>query len=278
MTASAQTLVIGGDLTVHRMGFGAMRITGENIWGEPKDRKECEKVLRRLVALGVNFVDTADSYGPDVSEKLLSETLYPYPDDFVIATKGGTTRDAPTHWGRDGSPKHLREACDASLKKLRQSRIDLYQLHAPDPNVPFEESVGALAELKKEGKIRHVGLSNVSVEELARAQKIVPIVSVQNRYSLADRTHEPVLVACEKAGIAFLPYFPLIAGKPGEQAAVEQVAKKHGKKPGQIALAWLLHRSKVMLPIPGTSKVAHLEENVAAAKIALDDEDMKALG
>jgi aryl-alcohol dehydrogenase-like predicted oxidoreductase len=278
MSRSEKTLTIGGDLTVQRLGFGAMRITGENIWGEPKDRKECEKVLRRLVALGVNFVDTADSYGPDVSERLIAETLYPYPDDFVIATKGGTTRNAPTHWGRDGSPKHLREACEASLKKLRTSRIDLYQLHAPDPAVPFEDSVGALAELKKEGKIRHVGLSNVSVEELARAQKIVPIVSVQNRSSVADRTHEPVLEACEKQGIAFLPYFPLLAGKPNETAAVEKVAKKHGKKPGQIALAWLLHRSKVMLPIPGTSKVAHLEENVEAAKIALDDEDMKTLG
>jgi aryl-alcohol dehydrogenase-like predicted oxidoreductase len=247
------TLALGGELEVRRLGFGAMRLTGPGIWGEPADREECKRVLTRALELGINLIDTADAYGPEVSENLIAETLYPYPDDLVIATKGGLLRSGPNQWPPDGSPEHLREACEGSLRRLKLDRIDVYQFHRPDPKVPFEESVGALRELQDEGKIRLVGLSNVSTDQLAAAQAIVDIVSVQNRYNLADRSSEDVLEQCEQQGIAFIPWAPIDAGN----ATVAN----------EVAIAWLLHRSPVMLPIPGTSKVEHLEENVRAAEI-----------
>ncbi len=269
---------IGGDLEVHRLGFGAMRLCGPSILGWPDDRDNALRVVRRAVELGVNLIDTADSYGPEVSELLIAEALHPYPDGLVIATKGGLLRTDTGAWPRDGRPEHLREACEGSLRRLRVDRIDLYQLHAVDPQVPLEESVGELARLRAEGKIRHVGLSNVGVEQLRRAQQVVPVVSVQNRYSLADRSSEGVLDECEREGIAFFPWYPLAVGelaKPG--GSLGRVAEARGVTPAQIALAWLLARSPVVVPIPGTASVPHLEENVAAARIELSDDELAAL-
>jgi pyridoxine 4-dehydrogenase len=266
---------LGGDLTVHRLGFGAMRITGPGIWGEPRDHDEALAVLRRAVELGVNFIDTADAYGPEVSERLIAEALYPYPPGLVIATKGGLERTGPGQWPTNGRPEHLRRALEDSLRRLRLERIDLYQFHRPDPHVPFEESVGAIAALQREGKIRHVGLSNVSTDQLARAQGIVPIVSVQNRYSIDDRQSEDVLAACERQSIGFIPWLPLGTGRLDD--LLERIARRHDATPRQITLAWLLRRSPVMLPIPGTSSVAHLEENVAAATIRLSAEEFEEL-
>jgi aryl-alcohol dehydrogenase-like predicted oxidoreductase len=264
---------------VRRMGFGAMRITGPGVWGEPIDPDECKRVLRRCIELGINLIDTADSYGPEVSERLIAETLWPYPHDLVIATKGGLTRSGPNKWERDCSPKHLREACEASIGRLKVPHIELYQLHAVDPKVPYAESVGTLADLKREGKIHNIGVSNVHTDELEEARSITEIVSVQNRYSVVDRQNEAVLDACTAAGLGFLPWFPLGAGDLGEDAAktLDEVAGVHSASRFQIALAWLLHRSPVTLPIPGTSKVAHLEENVAAAAIELSDEEQAKL-
>ena len=276
--AAAGTFDIGGDLRVNRLGFGAMRITGKGIWGEPENPEEARAVLKRAVELGINLIDTADSYGPHVSERLIGETLHPYPEDLVIATKGGLLRDGPGQWRRDARPEHLREACEGSLKRLKLDRIDLYQLHRIDPRVPAEEPLGALAELREEGKIRHIGLSEVSVEQIQRAQQIVPIVSVQNRYNLTDRDSEDVLGFCEREGIGFIPWFPLATGdlaRPG--GPLDEIATRYGASPGQVALAWLLWRSPVMLPIPGTSSVEHLVENVAAASLELDEEEFAEL-
>jgi aryl-alcohol dehydrogenase-like predicted oxidoreductase len=269
---------LGGDLTVNRLGFGAMRITGNQIWGWPPDRGSALKVLKRAVDLGVNLIDTADAYGPETSELLIAEALYPYPKGLVIATKGGLTRPSPPQWVPNGRPEHLKQAVDGSLKRLRLERIDLYQLHRIDPKVPMEESLGAIKEMKDAGKIRHVGLSNVDPEEIERARKIVPIVSVQNRYNIEDRKSENVLVYCEKNGLGFLPWFP-IGGTHGLKPdnALNAAAKAHGVSVFQVALAWLLERSPVMLPIPGTSSVVHLEENVAAAKLKLAPEEWKAI-
>jgi pyridoxine 4-dehydrogenase len=276
--AEVGTLTLGGDLEVRRMGYGAMRITGSGIWGEPPDQEAARGVLRRALELGVNFIDTADSYGPEVSERLIGEALHPYPDDLVIATKGGLTRTGPGAWPPDGRPEHLREACEGSLRRLRLDRIDVYQLHRVDPKVPIEESVGALAELRSEGKVRHVGLSNVSVEQLDAAREIVPVVSIQNRYSVAERESDPLVDLCERDGLAFIPWFPLAAGSVTEDAGPwERVARAHAASPAQIALAWLLHRSPAMLPIPGTSSVAHLEEDVAAAGLRLSDDEFELL-
>ena len=276
--ALAGTIDIGGDLPVNRFGFGAMRLTGPGIWGEPEDREECKRVLRRALELGVNLIDTADSYGPEVSERLIAETLYPYPDELVIATKGGLTRPGPGRWVPDGRPEHLRAACEGSLKRLRVDEIDLYQFHRPDPKVPFEESVGALVQLKAEGKIRHIGLSNVTVNEVERAQKLTPIVSVQNRYSLIDRTSEPVLELASLEEMAFIPWNPLEVGELTRAGGVlAEIARRNGATPGQVALAWLLAHSPVMLPIPGTSKVSHLEENIAAVALDLAPADLAAL-
>jgi pyridoxine 4-dehydrogenase len=270
---------IGGDLEVHRLGFGAMRITGPGIWGPPDDPDEARRVLRRVVELGIDLIDTADSYGPEVSENLIAETLHPYPDRLVIATKGGLLRSGPSQWPRDGRPEHLKEACEGSLRRLKLDRIDLYQLHSPDNKVPYEESVRALKELQDEGKIRHVGISNVSVDELNRARGIVDVVTVQNRYSLEDRHSEDVLEACEEANIGFIPWFPLATGRltdPG--GPLDRIASEHDATPAQIALAWLLACSPVMLPIPGTSSVEHLEENVAAAEIELSADELAEIG
>jgi len=272
------TLAIGGDLVVNRLGFGAMRITGEGIWGEPPDRQAALSVLRRAVELGVTFIDTADSYGPEVSENLIAEALHPYPSGLVIATKGGLERTGPGQWPRNARPARLKAACEASLRRLRLECIDLYQLHWPDPRVPYEESVGALVELQREGKIRHIGVSNVDAGLLARARALATVVSVQNPFNLTSRQNEDVLATCERDGLAFMPYFPLAAGpltQPG--GALDHIAAAHGATQGQIALAWLLRRSPVMLPIPGTSQVAHLEENVAAAAITLSDREMATL-
>lgn len=272
-------ITIGGDLTVHRLGFGAMRITGEGIWGPPPNHDESIAVLRRALDLGVNLIDTADSYGPEVSENLIAEALYPYPQGLVIATKGGLLRPGPNRWDSDDRPEHLRAALDGSLKRLRLNRIDIYQLHRPDPKVPLEDSVGTLADLQKQGKIRHIGLSNVTTDQLARARKIVPIVSVQNRYNLTDRESEDVLDACQRDGIAFIPWFPLATGNLARSGGpLDQIARRHNAAPSQIALAWLLQRSPIMLPIPGTSSVKHLEENVAAAAIHLDQSEFDDLG
>jgi pyridoxine 4-dehydrogenase len=276
--AAAGTFDIGGDLRVNRLGFGAMRITGKGIWGDPENPEEARAVLKRAVELGINLIDTADSYGPHVSERLIGETLHPYPEDLVIATKGGLLRDGPGQWRRDARPEHLREACEGSLKRLKLDRIDLYQLHRIDPRVPAEEPLGALAELREEGKIRHIGLSEVSVEQIQRAQQIVPIVSVQNRYNLTDRDSEDVLDFCEREGIGFIPWFPLATGdlaRPG--GPLDEIATRYGASPGQVALAWLLWRSPVILPIPGTSSVEHLVENVAAASLELDEEEFAEL-
>ena len=276
--AAAGSMTLGGDLVVRRMGFGAMRITGQGIWGDPPDRAKAHAVLRRAVELGVNLIDTADSYGPEVSEKIIAEALHPYPAGLVIATKGGLTRSGPGQWHRNGRPAHLRKVCEDSLRRLRVGRIDIYQLHAVDPSVPMEESLGELVKLRSEGKIRDIGLSNVSVDQLQRARKLVPIVSVQNRYNLADRASEDVLKVCEHDGLGFLPWYPVGAGdlaRPG--GPMDRAAKAHGVTQAQVALAWLLLHSPVTLPIPGTSSTAHLEENVAAAELTLDNAEMIAL-
>lgn len=275
---SVGTLTLGDELTVRRLGFGAMRITGKGVWGPPQDHDQALAVVRRAVELGVNLIDTADSYGPEVSENLIAEALHPYPDELVIATKGGLTRSAPDAWGRDGRPEHLREACEGSLRRLRVERIDLYQLHAPDPNVPYEESLGTIAELQREGKVHEVGISNVSVDQLEQALDIVEVVSVQNRFNLTDRASEDVLDACTERRIGFIPWFPLAVGELAQPGGpLDEIAARHGAKPSQIALAWLLARSPVMLPIPGTGSVAHLEENLAAAQIELTDEEIASL-
>jgi pyridoxine 4-dehydrogenase len=275
--AAAGTLEIG-DRRVRRLGFGSMRITGPGIWGPPEDHDESIAVLRRAVELGVNLIDTADSYGPEVSEELIAEALHPYPDDLLIATKGGLTRTGPGRWPPDGRPEHLREACEGSLRRLRLDRIELYQLHRPDPKVPYEESVGALKQLQDEGKILHIGISNASVEQLETARGIAEVVSVQNRLNLTDRSSDDVLERCEELGIAFFPWAPLAAGElaaPGGR--VDEIAERHGATAGQVALAWLLRRSPVTLPIAGTSSVEHLEENLAAASLELSDEEVAAL-
>jgi pyridoxine 4-dehydrogenase len=277
--SAAGTLRLGGDLPVHRLGFGAMRITGKGIWGPPQDREECIRVLRRLRDLEVNLIDTADSYGPYVSEELIAEALYPYPEGLVIATKAGLERPGSDEWTPNGRPEHLRRAIDGSLRRLRVERIDLYQLHRIDPEVPADEQFGMMAELQREGKFRHFGLSEVGIEEIEAARRVLPVVSVQNRYNLSDRTQwEPVVDFCEREGIAFIPWFPLAAGPLAREGGpVERIARRLGATPGQVALAWLLRRSPMMLPIPGTSKVAHLEENVAAAGVSLGDDHMREL-
>ena len=273
------TFSVGGDLEVHRLGFGAMRVTGRGIWGPPEDPEEAARVLRRVVELGIDLIDTADSYGPEVSENLIAETLHPYPDGLVIATKGGLLRTGPGGWPADGRPEHLKEACEGSLRRLRLERIDLYQLHSPDSKVPWEDSVGAMKELKDEGKVRHVGVSNVSVDELERAREIVEVVTVQNRYNLEDRRSEDVLERCEELGIGFIPWFPLATGDLARSGGpLDRIAREHEATPAQIALAWLLARSPVMLPIPGTSSVEHLEENARAASIRLSPEQVAEIG
>lgn len=278
MTHESGTFAIGGDLVVNRLGFGAMRITGKGIWGEPADPAEAVRVLRRAVELGVNFIDTADAYGPEVSERLIGEALHPYADGVVIATKGGLMRGGPDNWYPNGHPEHLRTTIEGSLKRLKLERIDLYQLHRIDPAVPAADSLGTLADLQQQGKIRHVGLSEVTVAQIEEARKIIPIVSVQNRYSIGDTQWDDIVDYCAQNNIAFIPWFPLAAGRLAEPGGkLDQIAKKHGASVGQIALAWLLYRSPVMLPIPGTSKVAHLEENCAAADIKLSAEDLDTL-
>jgi pyridoxine 4-dehydrogenase len=272
----AGDITLGGKISVHRLGFGAMRLTGEGIWGPPKDRKRALAVLQRAVELGVNFIDTADSYGPHVNEELIAEALFPYTKDLVIATKGGWNRPGPNQWTHDATPSHLRSAVEGSLKRLRLDRIDVYQLHIPDPVVSFDASVETLAELQNEGKIRLVALSNVTQEHIERARKIVPIASVQNRYSFADREWDYVVSYCQRNGIAFIPWFPLGAGKVAGEI-LNRIALAHGASPTQIALAWLLQRSPIMLPIPGTSSIDHLEQNVAAASLRLTEEEFEEL-
>ena len=272
----AGSVSLGGEISVHRLGFGAMRLTGDGIWGPPKNRTEAVAVLRRAVELDVNFIDTADSYGPGVSEELIAEALFPYPSGVVTATKGGWNRPGPNQWTHDATPAHLRKAVEGSLKRLRLESIHLYQLHAPDPVTPFEDSVGTLAQLRSEGKIRLIGLSNVTQEHIERARRIVPIVSVQNRYSFGDREWDYVVDYCERNGIAFIPWFPLGAGRVAGQT-LDQIARAHQATPHQVAVAWLLKRSPVMLPIPGTSSVKHLEENVAGASLKLSDEEYQRL-
>jgi pyridoxine 4-dehydrogenase len=276
--AGSGEFTLGGDLTVHRLGFGAMRITGKGIWGEPKDPAECKRVLKRAVELGVNLIDTADSYGPEVSENLIAEALHPYPKGLVIATKGGLTRQGPDVWKPVGRPEYLQQCVELSLRRLKIDTIDLYQLHRIDAKVPAEETLGALKEMQQAGKIRHIGLSEVSVEEIENARKIVEIVSVQNLYNLTNRQSEAVLEYCEKNSLGFIPWFPVASGdlaKPG--GPLDQAAKQHDATVAQLALAWLLKRSPVMLPIPGTSSVAHLEENVAASDLQLTDQEFEAL-
>lgn len=265
------------DLTVNRLGFGAMRVLNQDVWGPPPDRTRALRVLRRAVELGVTFIDTADAYGPHTNEEVIAEALHPYPRGLVIATKGGLVRPDANTWDSDARPEHLKRAAEGSLRRLRLERIDLYQLHSPDPKVPFEDSVGALADLQREGKLRHVGLSNVSVAQIEQARRIVPVVSVQNRYNLGERQSEDVLAHCEAQGIAFLPWFPLGAGDNLRLRKVERLARERGITPAQAVLAWLLARSPVMLPIPGTGSVAHLEENCAATAVRLSSEDLQAL-
>jgi pyridoxine 4-dehydrogenase len=272
------TFTIGGDLEVRRLGFGAMRITGRGIWGPPDDPEEARRLLRRVVEVGVNLIDTADSYGPEVSENLIAEALHPYPDGLVIATKGGLRRSGPGQWPRDGRPERLKEACEGSLRRLRVERIDVYQLHSPDPRVPLEDSIGALKELQDDGKIRHIGVSNVSLAELERARALVEVVTVQNRYNLIDRHSEDVLDACERDGIGFLPWFPLATGDLARRGGpLDELARAHDAAPGQLALAWLLARSPVMLPIPGTGSVEHFEENMQAESIELAPDELDRL-
>lgn len=275
---------IGGDLKVYRLGFGAMRITGPGIWGPPPDHDAAIAVLMRAVELGINLIDTADAYGPEVSENLIAEALYPYPENLVIATKGGLTRTGPNQWPADGRPEHLRQALEGSLKRLRLDRIDVYQFHRPDPKVPFEDSVGALADMRRESKIRHVGLSNVTLDELERAQRIVPIVTVQNHYNLADRASERMSVAdsermidiCAQQAVGFIPWAPLTSGKLAQPGgALDEIARRHNALPSQVAIAWLLHRSSSMLPIPGTASIEHLEQNVQGAALKLSAEEIQ---
>jgi pyridoxine 4-dehydrogenase len=273
--ATAGTIDIGGDLTVNRLGFGAMRITGTGIWGEPPSRAQAIATLRRVVELGVNFIDTADSYGPSVSEELIAEALHPYPDDLVIATKGGLVRPGPGRWEPDGHPKHLREACEGSLRRLKLEQIPLYQLHRVDPHVPLAESLGAIAELKNEGKIRHVGVSNVTEDELREAQQILPIVSVQNRFNVTDRQSQPLIDLCEQDDLVFLPWAPIQQAE--RRVAVAAAAENHGVTDRQIVLAWLLVKSPAIMPIPGTGSPEHAEENVAAASIDLTAEEIRAI-
>ena len=269
---------IGGDLTINRLGYGSMRLTGKGIWGPPKDRNESIRVLRRAVELGINFIDTADSYGPAVAEEIIAEALYPYPAGLVIATKAGFDRPGPDKWVTNGRPEHLRAACEGSLKRLRLDRIELFQLHRIDPKVPADDQLGALQNLQSEGKINHIGLSEVSVKEIEHARTIVPIVSIQNRYSVVDRAADDVVEYCERAGLGFIPWFPLAAGDVSKKGnELERAAAKLKITPSQTALAWLLQRSPVMLPIPGTSRVEHLEENVTAAAVKLDDATLKGL-
>jgi pyridoxine 4-dehydrogenase len=278
LAAKAGEFLIGNDLRVTRLGFGAMRITGKGIWGEPADRAECIRVLRRAIELGINFIDTADSYGPSVSEEIIAEALHPYPANLVIATKGGFDRTGPDKWVENGKPEHLRWACEGSLRRLRLERIDLYQLHRIDPKVPAEDQLGTLKDLQAQGKIKHIGLSEVSVRQIEHAQTIASIVSVQNRYSITDRGAEDVLEYCEKGEMAFIPWFPLAAGRlSGENSPISRLAAQLKATPSQIALAWLLARSPVMLPIPGTSKAKHLEENVAAADLKIEPEEVQEL-
>jgi pyridoxine 4-dehydrogenase len=284
-TNDAGTVAIGSDLVVSRMGYGAMRLTGPGIWGPPKDPAEARRVLKRAIELGVNFIDTADSYGPEVNESLIASTLAPYASGLVVATKGGLTRPGPDVWDRDARPEHLRAACEASLKRLQVERIDLYQLHAPDPNVHYEDSVGELAKLQREGKIRHIGLSNVRVKEIERARKLVTVVSVQNRFNVLEHSSDDVLDYCTREGLAFLPWAPLGSGRYTGNTATSSamrklanVAQRHNISLGQAALAWLLARSPTMLVIPGTASVAHLEENVAAASVRLTEADVRELG
>ncbi len=271
----AGTIDVGGDLTVNRLGYGAMRITGRGIWGPPPDREEAKAVLRRAVDLGVNFIDTADSYGPHVSEEIIAEALFPYPDDLVIATKGGLERTGPGRWPANGRPEHLVEACEGSLRRLRLDQIPLYQFHRPDRAVPLEDSIGALVGLEEQGKIRHIGVSNLSEDQLRRARRLAPVVSIQNRYNLDDRQSEPLVDLCEREQLAFLPWAPIqdLDGNP----VVQEVADRHGATPRQVVIAWLLARSPAMLPIPGTGSVAHLEENIAAAAIELTPAEVTAL-
>ena len=273
--ARSGAFVLGGDLPVHRLGFGAMQLTGHGVWGEPADHAEAIAVLRRAVELGINLIDTADSYGPEVAERLIAEALYPYPHDLVIATKAGFQRPGPDQWVEDGRPEHLRSACEGSLRRLRLQRIDLFQLHRIDPKVALEYQIGALLDLQREGKIRHIGLSEVNVEQIEAVRRMTPVVSVQNRYNLVDRNSEDVLDYCTRENIGFIPWFPLGTGnlaKPGGPLA--RAAEKLGAQPAQVAIAWLLRKSPVMLPIPGTSKVKHLQDNTAAALLELDDSIM----
>jgi pyridoxine 4-dehydrogenase len=276
MSTIQKTFKIGGDLEVNRLGYGAMRITGDGIWGEPKDPAECKRVLQRAVELGINFIDTADSYGPDVSERLIGEALSPFPKGLVVATKGGFVRTGPNKWVEVGLPQYLQQEVEMSLRNLKTDVIDLWQLHRIDPKVPVEESLGIIAKLQKEGKIRHVGLSEVKPHEIDQARKVIDIVSVQNMYNVGERKHEDVLEYCEQNNLAFIPWFPVAAGKlarPGGK--LDELAKRHEVSVSQLSIAWLLHRSPVMLPIPGTSSVAHLEENMKAAEISLSDAEMK---
>ncbi len=272
--ARAGKITIGADLEVNRLGYGAMRLTGEGVWGPHPDHENAIAVLKKVIELGVDFIDTANSYGPETNESLIHEALYPYPEGLVIATKGGLTRSGPNKWERNGDPVHLREQCELSLQRLGLETIDLYQLHAPDPEIPYAESVGALAELQREGLIRHVGISNVDSVQLEVALDIVDVVSVQNRFSISDRGSLEVLLACERHGLAFLPWFPLVAGSLEEDEVIDRIAARHDATRYQVAIAWLLQRSPVMLPIPGTSSIAHLEENVAAGAIRLSEEEM----
>jgi pyridoxine 4-dehydrogenase len=273
--AAAGKIDVGGDLTVNRLGFGAMRITGPGIWGDPPDRNRARAALRRAVELDVTFIDTADSYGPEVSERLIAETLYPYPDDLVIATKGGLVRPGPGQWEPDGRPEHLRRACEGSLARLRLDRIDLYQFHRPDRKVPVAESIAALAELKDEGKIRHIGVSNFSEDQLREAERVIPVVSVQNRYNATDRTSEAMVDLCEQEMLVFLPWAPIVEADASQP--ILDAARRHGVSPRQLALAWLLARSPQILPIPGSGSPEHVEQNVAAATIDLDPAEIRAI-
>ncbi|MGB2627816.1 MAG: aldo/keto reductase [Candidatus Acidiferrum sp.] len=278
LASAAGEFVIGNDLRVTRLGFGAMRITGDGVWGEPKSRTQAIQVLRRAVELGINLIDTADSYGPNVSEEIIAEALYPYPSGLVIATKGGFDRPGPNKWVENGKPEHLRTACEGSLRRLRLDRIDLYQLHRIDPKVPALDQLGTLKNLQSEGKIKHIGLSEVSLKQVQHAQSIVPIVSVQNRYSMTDRNSEDVLQYCEQHNLAFIPWFPLAAGKlSGTDSPLARLASQWQATPSQLALAWLLAKSPVILPIPGTSSVEHLEENIAAARLKFDGSKLQEL-
>jgi aryl-alcohol dehydrogenase-like predicted oxidoreductase len=280
--AAAGQIVLGADLTLNRVGFGAMRIIGSGTWGEPADVPAACRVVQRAVQLGVNFIDTADSYGPQVSESIIARALFPYLPDLVIATKGGMERPSRDTWNRNAHPEHLRQACESSLRRLRRDRIDVYQLHAPDPRVLLEDSIGELVRLKGEGKIRHIGVCNVSLDELKRVQRMTPIVSVQNRYNLEDRRWDPILAHCEREAIAFIPWAPLGSGRHATESsstrALARIAERHNIMVGQAAIAWLLERSTVMLPIPGTGSIKHLEENLTAASVRLTSEDMHELG